>query len=64
MLYPVPELPHDTSVENVRFATRVRDALNAADLMTIGDVRKVSDAALLTLPDFGSSSLSYLHDET
>ena len=29
MLYPAPELPDDTSVENVRFATRIRNALNA-----------------------------------
>ena len=28
MLYPAPELPDDTSVENVRFATRIRNALN------------------------------------
>jgi DNA-directed RNA polymerase alpha subunit len=62
MLYPAPELPDATPVENVRFATRIRNALNAAGLKTIGDVRQVSDAALLNLPDFGSSSLSYLRE--
>src|ERR1700730_14245074 len=60
MLYPAPELPDDTPVENVRFATRIRKALHAAGMKTIGDVREVSDAALLSLPDFGSGSLSYL----
>src|SRR5712672_816213 len=62
MLYPAPELPDDTPVENVRFATRIRKALHAAGMKTIGDVREVSDAALLGLPDFGSGSLSYLRE--
>jgi hypothetical protein len=62
MLYPAPELPDDTPVENVRFATRIRKALQAAGMKTIGDVREVSDAALLGLPDFGSGSLSYLRE--
>ncbi len=31
-------------------------------MKTIGDVREVSDAALLSLPDFGSGSLSYLRE--
>jgi RNA polymerase alpha subunit len=62
MLYPAPELPDDTPVENVRFATRIRTTLHAAGMKTIGDVREVSDAALLSLPDFGSGSLSYLRE--
>ncbi|MEH2506836.1 hypothetical protein V1290_005647 [Bradyrhizobium sp. AZCC 1578] len=62
MLYPAPELPDDTPVENVRFTTRIRKTLHAAGLKTIGDVRDVSDAALLSLPDFGSGSLSYLRE--
>jgi hypothetical protein len=62
MLYPAPELPDDTPVENVRFATRIRKALHAAGMKTIGEVREVSDAALLSLPDFGSGSLSHLRE--
>jgi hypothetical protein len=31
-------------------------------MKTIGDVREVSDAALLSLPDFGSDSLCYLRE--
>jgi DNA-directed RNA polymerase alpha subunit len=62
ILYAAPELPDDTPVENVRFATRIRKALHAAGMKTIGDVREVSDAALLSLPDFGSGSLSYLRE--
>src|SRR6202165_4318082 len=60
MLYPAPELPDETPVENVRFATRIRNALNVAGMKTIGDVREASDAAVLSLPDFGSGSLSSL----
>jgi len=62
MLYPAPELPDDTPVENVRFATRIRKALHAAGIKTVGDAREVSDATLLSLPDFGSGSLSYLRE--
>src|SRR6202043_2863127 len=46
MLYPAPELPDDTPVENVRFATRIRNALNAAGMKTIGEVRETSDDRL------------------
>jgi DNA-directed RNA polymerase alpha subunit len=62
MLYPAPELPDETPVENVRFATRIRNALNVGGMKTIGEVREASDAALLSLPGFGSSSLSYLRE--
>jgi hypothetical protein len=62
MLHPASELPDDTFVENVRFATRIRNALNVGGMKTIGEVREASDAALLSLPDFGSSSLSYLRE--
>src|SRR5260370_31649306 len=59
MLYPAPELPDDTSVENVRFATRIPNALNVRGMKTIGEVREASDAALLSLPDFRNNALSY-----
>ena len=32
MLYPAPELPDDTLIEQVRFSTRIRNALNAAGM--------------------------------
>jgi hypothetical protein len=59
-LYPTPELPDDTLIEDVRFSARVRKALNAAGLKTVGEVREASDAALLSLPDFGRGSLYYI----
>jgi hypothetical protein len=30
MLYPAPELPDDTPLDNVRFSTRIRNAVTAA----------------------------------
>lgn len=63
MLDPTPELPDDTPIENVRFATRIRNALRAADLKTVGEVREVSDETLISLPDFGKSSLADLREK-
>jgi DNA-directed RNA polymerase alpha subunit len=62
MLYPAPELPDDTPVANVRFSTRVRNALNAAGLKTVGEVREASDATLLSLPELGRGSVAHLRE--
>jgi DNA-directed RNA polymerase alpha subunit len=59
-LYPTPELPGDTRIDDVRFSTRIRNALNAAGLKTIGEVREASDKTLLSLQDFGQGSLDQL----
>src|SRR5450432_969584 len=53
MLYPAPDLPDDTSIENVRFSTRIRNALNGAGMKTIGEIREASDATLLSLQNCG-----------
>jgi hypothetical protein len=60
MLYPAPELPDDTLIGTVRFSTRIRNALNAAGMKTIGEVREASDEVLLSLPDFGRGSIAHL----
>jgi DNA-directed RNA polymerase alpha subunit len=60
MVVPTPELPDDTPIERVLFSTRIRNALRAADLKTVGEVREMSDETLISLPDFGRSSLSDL----
>src|SRR6266481_3850806 len=62
MLYPAPELPDDTLIEQVRFSRRIRNALNAAGLKTIGEVRETCDDNLLSLQDLGPSSISYLRE--
>jgi DNA-directed RNA polymerase alpha subunit len=60
MLDPTPELSDDTPISDVELTTRIRNALNAAGLRTVGEVREMSDKSLLSLPNFGHDSLSYL----
>ena len=60
MLYPAPELRDDTPIENVRFSTRVRNALITAGLKTVGEIREASDAMLLSLQDLGKGSVADL----
>src|SRR5258707_13757426 len=60
MVAPTPELPDDTPIERVLFPTRIQNALRAAGLKTVGEVREVSDETLISLPDFGRGSLSDL----
>jgi DNA-directed RNA polymerase alpha subunit len=61
-LEATPELPDDTPIREVRFPTRIKDALFAAGLKTVGEVREMSDASLLALPDFGKTSVAQLRD--
>jgi DNA-directed RNA polymerase alpha subunit len=63
MVAPTPELPDDTPIERVVFSTRIQNALRAADLKTVGDVRAVSDGTLISLPDLGRGSLSDLREK-
>ncbi len=60
MLAPTPELPDDTPIERVLFSTRIQNALRAADLKTVSEVREISDETLMSLPNFGKGSLSDL----
>ena len=60
MLYPRPELPDNTRIEDVRFSTRIRAALKAAGWKTVGEIREASDATLLGLQDLGKGSVSHL----
>jgi DNA-directed RNA polymerase alpha subunit len=59
---PTPELPDDTSIREVRFPERIKDALFAAGLKTVGEVREMSDETLLNLPDFGKVSVARLRE--
>ena len=62
MLHPAPELPDDAPIDKVRFSTRVRNAISAAGWKTVGEIREASDATLLSLPDLGKGSVSYLRE--
>jgi DNA-directed RNA polymerase alpha subunit len=63
MLDSTHELSDDTPIGDVELTTRIRNALNAAGLKTVGEVREMSDKALCGLLDFGLSSLSYLREK-
>lgn len=63
MLAPTPELPDDMPIDRVIFSTRIQNALRAAGLRIVGEVREVSDENLISLPDFGKSSLSDLREK-
>jgi DNA-directed RNA polymerase alpha subunit len=61
-LYPTPELPDNTPIDHVRLATRIRNALNAAGIKTVGEVRETSDQTLLSMQDLGKTSVSNLRE--
>ena len=60
VLYPAMGLPDETPIVNVRFSTRITNALNVGGVKTVGEIREASDATLLSLQDLGRGSLSYL----
>jgi DNA-directed RNA polymerase alpha subunit len=57
---PTPELPDDTLIADVRFATRIRNVLAAAGLKTVGDIRETADKTLLSFQDLGPDSIASL----
>ena len=61
-LYPTPELPDCTPLEEVHLSTRIRNALKFGELKTVGDVRTASDAVLLSFQDLGHGSVRHLRE--
>ena len=61
-LEPTPELPDTTPIREVRFQSRIKNALFAAGMKTAGEVREMLDEALLALPDFGDVSIAHLRE--
>jgi hypothetical protein len=57
-----PELPDDTPLDRVQFPTRVRAALAALGLITVGEIRETSNEMLRDLHDLGSGSIFYLRE--
>jgi hypothetical protein len=62
MLDPTPELPDDTLISRLQFATRIQNVLSGAGLRTVGEVREASDDMLLSLPDLGPASVTHLRE--
>jgi DNA-directed RNA polymerase alpha subunit len=61
-LDPTSELPDDTLIENIRFPTRLRNALAAEGLKTVGEVRETADETLLSFQDLGPASIKHLRE--
>jgi DNA-directed RNA polymerase alpha subunit len=62
ILYPSPELPDDTPLDQVQFPARIRNAISAAGWNTVGEIREASDATLLSLQDLGKGSVNHLRE--
>jgi DNA-directed RNA polymerase alpha subunit len=60
---PDPNLPDDVSIGKVRLPPSIKRALAAGGLKTVGDVRKTSDAMLLSIQNLGQSSVTRLRNE-
>jgi DNA-directed RNA polymerase alpha subunit len=60
---PDPNLPDYVSIDQVRFSHRIKWALVAAGLKTVGDVRNTSDATLLSIQNLGQNSVTRLRNE-
>ena len=61
-LYPTPDLPDDTPLEHVRFSTRIRNALEAGGLRTVGQVRAATNVELLNFQDLDPGSVRHLRE--
>jgi DNA-directed RNA polymerase alpha subunit len=59
---PGPNLPDDVSIDQVRLPPFIKRALAAAGLKTVGDIRKSSDAVLLSIQNLGRGSLTRLRN--
>jgi DNA-directed RNA polymerase alpha subunit len=60
LVTPTPQLPDDTPIEKLRLTARMRQALRAEGLKTVGEIRGKSDQQLLTIRDLGSGSIAHL----
>jgi DNA-directed RNA polymerase alpha subunit len=57
---PTPQLPDDTPIDRLRLTARMREALLAEGLKTVGEIRKKSDQQLLGIRDLGKGSVDHL----
>jgi DNA-directed RNA polymerase alpha subunit len=62
VLYPALDLPDETPIDNVRFSTRIANALKVAGVKTVGEIRQASDATLLSFQDVGQGSVARLRE--
>jgi DNA-directed RNA polymerase alpha subunit len=61
-LDPTPGLPDDTPISDVELPARIRNALGAAGLETVGEVRETADETLLSFQNLGKSSVAHIRE--
>jgi DNA-directed RNA polymerase alpha subunit len=61
-LDPTPGLPDDTPISDVELPARIRNALVAAGIETVGEVRETADETLLSFQDLGKSSVAHIRE--
>ena len=60
MIDPSPELPDDMPIADLELPPKMREALTATGLRTVGEVREAPDVKILLIQDLGESSLALL----
>ena len=60
MIDPSPELPDDMPIASVELPPKVREALVAAGVKTVGEIREMPDKDMQRIPYLGKSSLALL----
>jgi DNA-directed RNA polymerase alpha subunit len=55
-------LPDDTPISDVELPARIRNALVAAGLETVGEVRETDDETLLSIHELGKSSVAHIRE--
>ena len=60
LVMPTPQLPDDTPIDKLRLTTRMREALRAEGLKTVGEIREKFDRQLLGIRDLGTGSIAHL----
>jgi DNA-directed RNA polymerase alpha subunit len=61
-LDPTLGLPDDTPISDVELPARIRNALVAAGIETVGEVRETADETLLSFQDLGKSSVAHIRE--
>jgi DNA-directed RNA polymerase alpha subunit len=61
-LDPTPGLPDDKPISDVELPARIRNALAAAGIETVGEVRETADETLLSFQDLGKSSVAHIRE--
>jgi DNA-directed RNA polymerase alpha subunit len=62
LIDPTAELPDDTTINQVRFPTRIHNVLASEGLKTVGEVRETADETLLSFQDLGPGSIKHLRE--